>query len=242
MNSTPASLLRKSLITIFLVLLVDQMLKFWVKTTMILGEEIPVFGNWFILHFTENRGMAFGMEFGGESGKLILSLFRIAAVIFIAWYLYSLIKKQAGSGLIICISLVLAGALGNIIDSAFYGMLFSDSFFHHARFLPPEGGYDTFLHGKVVDMFYFPLIHTTLPSWLPFWGGKEFLFFRPVFNIADSSISVGVILLIIFQRRFFANPENKKTKSPEEDVLTAESGVQADPFSASKPPHHISIS
>ncbi|HRY33964.1 MAG TPA: lipoprotein signal peptidase [Bacteroidales bacterium] len=225
MNRTTASLLRKSLITIFLVLMVDQVLKFSIKTTMILGEEIPVFGNWFILHFTENRGMAFGMEFGGESGKLILSLFRIVAVGFIAWYLYTLIKKQAGSGLIICISLVFAGALGNIIDSAFYGMLFSDSFFHPARFLPPERGYDTFLHGKVVDMFYFPIIQTTLPSWLPFWGGREFLFFRPVFNIADSSISVGVILLIIFQRKFFAKPEEKKTESQAEDLLAAESKV-----------------
>lgn len=170
---------------------------------MVLGEEIPVFGNWFIIHFTENRGMAFGMEFGGSFGKLFLSLFRIIAVGFIGYYLWTLIKKEASTGLIICLSLIFAGATGNIIDSAFYGLLFNESYFQVATFFPPEGGYGTFLHGKVVDMLYFPIIQTTWPSWVPFYGGQEFLFFRPVFNIADSSISVGVIALIFFQKQLF---------------------------------------
>lgn len=209
-------LLRKSLITIFLVLLFDQLLKFWIKTHLTLGEEIPVFGNWFILHFTENRGMAFGMEFGGSFGKLILSLFRIIAVIFIGYYLYTLIQKGAKSGLVICLSLILAGAVGNIIDSAFYGMIFNDSYYQVATFLPREGSYGTFLHGKVVDMLYFPIIQTTWPSWVPFWGGHDFQFFRPVFNIADSSISVGVLSLIIFQKNIFSKEKLKNTETVEE--------------------------
>lgn len=197
-------LLRKSLLTIFLVLLADQILKFWIKTHFVLGEEVHVLGNWFILHFTENRGMAFGMEFGGSFGKLFLSLFRIIAVGFIAYYLWTLIRSHAKSGLIICLSFILAGAMGNIIDSAFYGMIFNDSYFQVAHLFPKEGAYGTFLHGKVVDMLYFPIIHTTWPSWVPVYGGEDFLFFRPVFNIADSSISVGVISLILFQRKFFS--------------------------------------
>jgi signal peptidase II len=203
-------------VTIFLVLLFDQILKFWVKTHMTLGEEIPVFGNWFIIHFTENRGMAFGMEFGGSFGKLFLSLFRIVAVGLIGYYLWSLIKKGAKSGIVICLSFILAGALGNIIDSVFYGLIFSDSYFHVASFLPKEGSYGTFLHGKVVDMLYFPVIDTTWPSWVPFWGGQDFQFFRPVFNIADSSISVGVAILIIFQRHFISKEKNENPVHSEE--------------------------
>ncbi|MHC1706846.1 MAG: lipoprotein signal peptidase [Bacteroidales bacterium] len=210
-------LFRKSLLTVFLVLLLDQIIKFWIKTHMMLGEEIPVFGNWFIIHFTENRGMAFGMEFGGSFGKLFLSLFRIIAVMFIGYYLWTLIKKGVKSGLVICMSLIFAGAVGNIIDSAFYGMIFNESYFQVASFLPPEGGYGTFLHGKVVDMFYFPVIQTTWPSWVPFWGGEEFLFFRPVFNIADASISVGVMALIFFQKQLFA-----KELSPAQETENAE--------------------
>ncbi len=171
---------------------------------MHLGEEIPVFGNWFIIHFTENEGMAFGMKLGGASGKLILSIFRILAVILIGIYLYRLVRTGSHPGLIICISLIFAGAFGNIIDSAFYGLLFSESSYHQvASFLPEGGGYTSFLHGKVVDMFYFPLIEGSLPSWVPFWGGNDFVFFRPVFNLADSSITVGVFILILFQKRFF---------------------------------------
>jgi len=180
---------------------------------MQLGDEIFVFGsNWFIIHFTENEGMAFGMKFGGGYGKLILSLFRIFAVAGIGWYLLKLIKENTDKLYIICMSLIFAGAVGNIIDSAFYGLVFNESYFNIAQFMPAEGGYGSFLHGKVVDMFYFPVLQGHYPSWLPFWGGDEFIFFRPVFNIADSSISVGVALLIIFQKRFFKNKENPATK------------------------------
>lgn len=173
-----------------------------------MGEDYHVFGNWFIIHFTENNGMAFGMEFAGEFGKIALSLFRIIAVGVIGWFLYNLIRKKAHPGLIITISLVLAGAAGNIIDSAFYGLIFSESTpFDIAVLFPPEGGYSSFLHGKVVDMFYFPIISGHFPDWFPFWGGEDFVFFRPVFNIADASITIGVVLLLIFQKKFFKKEE-----------------------------------
>jgi signal peptidase II len=197
---------KKALIVIFLILIIDQIFKFWVKTHMYLGEEYHVFGNWFLIHYTENEGMAFGMKLGGHSGKLVLSIFRIIAVILIGIYLYLLTRKETKTGLIICISMIFAGALGNIIDSSLYGLLFSESSYHNhqvAVFLPEGGGYSTFLHGRVVDMLYFPLVEGRLPDWLPIWGGNDFIFFRPVFNIADSSITIGVFILIIFQRRFF---------------------------------------
>ena len=171
---------------------------------MTLGEEINVLGNWFIIHFTENEGMAFGMRFGGDSGKLILSIFRIVAIIAIGWYLVKITSRNESKGLILSMSLIFAGALGNIIDSAFYGMIFSESKFHDVAILfPPEGGYSSFLHGKVVDMLYFPVIKGFYPAWFPFWGGEDFIFFRPVFNIADTAITTGVLILIIFQKRFF---------------------------------------
>ncbi len=170
---------------------------------MQLGEEFNVLGNWFIIHFTENYGMAFGFEFGGEWGKIILTLFRIIACIGIGWYIYHLSKKKAHTCLIISIALILAGAFGNIIDSVFYGVLFSDSLFQVAQFLPEGGGYAPFWHGRVVDMFYFPLFEGHFPQWFPFWKGEHFLFFRPVFNIADSSITIGVVLILIFQKKFF---------------------------------------
>ncbi len=194
---------QKSLLIIFLVLLVDQVSKFIVKTNMMLGEEIAVFGNWFIIHFTENDGMAFGWDIPGSSGKLILTLFRIVAVTGIGFYLRFLIRLHAHVGLIICISLILAGALGNIIDSIFYGVIFNDSLYQIAELFPEEGGYGTLLHGHVVDMFYFPIVSGQYPDWLPILKNQEFLFFRPVFNLADSSISVGVILILIFQKQFF---------------------------------------
>ena len=196
--------MKKPLIIIIIILVIDQVFKFWVKTHMMIGQEYQVLGDWFLLHFTENEGMAFGMQIGGESGKLILSIFRIIAVAAIGYYLYRLVRKKAHFGLIFSISLILAGALGNIIDRAFYGLLFSQSSYHTvASFLPEGEGYSSFLHGKVVDMLYFPLIEGNFPDWFPIWGGQDFIFFRPVFNIADSSITVGVFILLICQRRFF---------------------------------------
>lgn len=169
-----------------------------------MGEEINVWGNWFIIHFTENEGMAFGMRFGGEFGKLILSLFRIVAIIAIGWYLVKITARKENTGLIISMSLIFAGALGNIIDSAFYGVIFSESKFHEvAELFPKEGGYSSFLHGKVVDMLYFPILKGNFPHWFPGWGGQDFIFFRPVFNIADSAITTGVLILIFFQKKFF---------------------------------------
>ena len=192
-------------------LILDQVLKIWIKTHMTIGQEIHVAGNWFILHFTENEGMAFGYTFGGGAGKLMLSIFRIIAVIVIGVYIHRLKNKSPHPGLIISFSLIMAGALGNIIDSAFYGLIFNASSFHSvATLFPPGGGYSTFLHGKVVDMLYFPVIDTTLPNWIPIWGGEPFTFFRPVFNISDSSITTGVLLLLVFQKKFFAKKETQE--------------------------------
>jgi signal peptidase II len=206
--------LKKSVSIIFLVLILDQFLKIWVKTHMTIGQEIHVAGNWFILHFTENEGMAFGYTFGGTAGKLMLSIFRIIAVILIAIYIHRLKKKSPHPGLIISFSLIMAGALGNILDSAFYGIIFSASTFHNvATLFPPGGGYGSFLHGRVVDMLYFPVIETSLPNWFPIWGGEPFTFFRPVFNIADSSITTGVLLLLLFQKKFFAKKETLEVSS-----------------------------
>jgi len=213
---------KKSLIIIFLILIVDQVFKFWIKTNMTLGQEFHILGEWFILHFTENEGMAFGFSFGGEFGKLVLSLFRIIAVVIIFFYLRDIIRKKEHPGLIISISLILAGAIGNIIDSAVYGLIFSNSSYHTvATFLPEEGGYGTFLHGKVVDMLYFPIIEGHYPEWFPFWGGEDFIFFRPVFNIADSSITTGVMILIVFQRLFFPAKKEEESAIQKDEELTS---------------------
>jgi signal peptidase II len=160
-------------------------------------------GNWSIIHFTENNGMAFGLQFGAEWGKLFLSVFRIIAVLGIGWYLLKLIRQGASSMVIITLSLIFAGAVGNIIDSVFYGVIFTDSYNQIAEFMP-EQGYAGLLHGKVVDMLYFPIIHGHFPEWFPIWPSEEFIFFRPVFNIADAAITIGVFLIIFFQKEFFA--------------------------------------
>ena len=197
------SLGKKSVLMIILILVVDQVLKIWVKTHMSIGQEIHLFGNWGILHFIENNGMAFGMEMGGQTGKLILSVFRIIAIIAIGYFLSSLINRRAYTGLVIAVSAIMAGAIGNIIDSAFYGIIFSESFNNPAILFPSEGAYSSFLLGKVVDMFYFPIINTHWPDWSPIKPGQSFVFFRPVFNIADSAITCGVLSIVIFQKRMF---------------------------------------
>ncbi len=181
---------------------------------MYLGQEFRIFGDWFIIHFTENNGMAFGMEFAGEFGKLFLSLFRIVALIGIGWYMNTLVKEKAHPMLITSIALIFAGAMGNIIDSTFYGMIFSSSEFQLAGLFPPEGGYSSFLHGKVVDMFYFPVWKGYFPEWMPLWGGEYFVFFRPVFNVADSSISIGVALILLFQSVIFKQEKTAQNPIP----------------------------
>ncbi|MBT3174508.1 MAG: lipoprotein signal peptidase [Lentimicrobiaceae bacterium] len=203
--------MKKSIIIILLVLIADQALKIWVKLNMTLGEEIPMIGNWFNLYFTENNGMAFGLQFGGEFGKLFLSVFRILAIIAIAFYLYMLSKRTKRTGLMISISLIFAGALGNMIDSAFYGMFFTQSSYHSLGIIASEGqGYSSFLHGRVVDMLYFPIINFTqanAPTWLPSWiygSDGHFIFFRPIFNLADSSITIGVFWLLLFERKYLS--------------------------------------
>ena len=207
------SRLQKSLLIVFLILLVDQILKIWIKTNMYLGQEFPVLGNWFIIHFVENPGMAFGLEFGGKYGKLFLGVFRIVAVVAILWYLLKLIKRtEIPMGFIACGSLILAGAIGNIVDSAFYGLIFTESYGQVATMFPEGGGYAGFMHGRVVDMFYFPLFSGRYPDWIPGIGGNEFLFFRPVFNIADSSITVGIFSIVLFYWKTF----NKLDKSAPE--------------------------
>jgi signal peptidase II len=221
----------KLLVIIFSVLVIDQVLKVWIKTNMSLGQEFTIFKNWFIIHFVENNGMAFGFEFAGEYGKLFLSLFRIVAVIAIGWYLFRLVRHKGISfGFLACIALIFAGAIGNIIDSLFYGMLFNHSYGQVADFLPEGGGYSSFLHGRVVDMFYFPVIDTTIPGWFPFWGGNEFIFFRPVFNIADSSITIGIFCILLFYRKEF-NSLEEKNGTTQEEVETMEQRNIADDLS-----------
>ncbi len=215
----------KVLSVILFVLIVDQALKIWVKTNMMYGEEIPLIGNWSMLHFVENPGMAFGITFGGDWGKLGLSIFRIIAVIVLSFYLRTLIKSKVALGFLISAGLILAGAIGNIIDSAFYGLVFSESSRYlpgPAQFLPEGGGYAGFLHGKVVDMFHFPLYRGTFPDSSPIWPGQSFEFFRPVFNVADVSITVGVASIILFYRDVFNSEElNGPTPKTVEEVKKA---------------------
>lgn len=211
--------MKKALLTVFLVLLIDQWLKLWIKTTFVLDEEVNIFGEWFRLHFTENRGMAFGIELGGEGshwGKIFLSVFRIVAIGLLSWYLVKLVKKNAPSGLIISIALITAGAAGNIIDSAVYGLIFGDSYFAPATFMPSEGGYAGFLQGDVVDMLYFPIFSADLP-----WIGP-FTFFSPIFNVADSAITIGVIILLFNQKKYFGKEEQKPENPTEENTIMEE--------------------
>lgn len=205
--------LRPALV-VSLVLLLDQGIKFWIKLHFTYNESERILG-WLYLYFIENEGMAFGMSLGGDSGKLILSIFRIIAVVAIGYYLVRVVKQKAHPGFIISISLIFAGALGNILDSVFYGKIFSASTtLQPAVLFPAGGGYANWLHGRVVDMFYFPLYEGFLPKWVPFWGGDYFIFFRPIFNIADASITTGVLLIILFQKKFFRDNKRKEAEVP----------------------------
>jgi len=216
---------RNALLIVFLIILIDQLFKIYIKTNFYYGEERLVLGHWFRLHFIENNGMAFGMKFSaGAVGKLILTSFRLIAVGFGFYVLKVLINKGYSRGTIICGALILAGALGNLIDSMFYGLIFSESSFHIGHFVPFGKGYGQFLHGQVVDMLYFPIVEFPMPSWVPFFGGKMFSFFDPVFNIADAAISTGVIILLIFQKKMVhrQQPAIQKPESSSVNNIAAE--------------------
>lgn len=198
------------------ILIIDQVVKILVKTHMHIGEEIPLIGNWCLLHFTENEGFAFGMKVGGNAGKVILSLFRIIASGALLWFLLHSIKKGVRTTPAIYLALIFTGAVGNVIDSCFYGLIFNESFYNVAQLFPPEGGYAPFLQGRVVDMFYFPIIETTWPDWMPIWGGRPFTFFSAIFNVADAAITIGAIWLIIDQLFFAPKKEEEKKDEVEE--------------------------
>lgn len=207
---------------IVLILILDQTLKVYIKTNYSLGGGFNILGlDWAQIHFVENKGMAFGLSFGGVVGKYALSIFRIIMVGFLVVFLRSLMKSRESFGLQLSFALIIAGAIGNIIDSMFYGLMFSESCFHCgiAEFMPEGGGYAGFLQGSVVDMFYFPMIDTRLPEWLPVFGGNRFAFFKPVFNLADSAISVGVAIILLFYRSFFLKSNKSKEKKLESSAI-----------------------
>jgi len=216
--------LRSAFLLIAAVIIIDQALKFWIKTSFPYGHVMNMGGQkWAQLYFIENPGMAWGMELGGNWGKMILTLFRLVAVTFGSWYLVKIIRERYSTGFIVCASLIYAGALGNLIDSMFYGLIFEEStYMHAAKLFPAGGGYGGFLHGKVVDMLYFPMIHSNFPTWIPFLGGKEFEFFSPIFNIADASISVGVLTLLAFQKRFLHKEEKIEVAAANSSLSTEE--------------------
>lgn len=212
---------------IILILLIDQAVKFYIKTNFYLGEEHRVFGNWFRIHFVENEGMAWGWKLGenGSWGKIALTVFRLLAVVFGVYYINQIIHKKYHRGFVICVAMIFAGAVGNLIDSLFYGMIFdaSDPMRQNlAKLFPEGGGYASFLHGKVVDMLYFPIIETHWPKWIPFVGGDSFEFFSPVFNIADASISVGLIIILLFQNRFFRKQMEENATVVETNAITSD--------------------
>ena len=221
--------LTKSFLLIFTVLVIDQISKVYVKTHMYIGERITVFSDWAYIHFTENNGMAFGIEFGGEAGKVFLSSFRIVAVILLTWYLVKLYKKGTPISIMISLSLIIAGAVGNIIDSLFYGIIFNDSYGQVATFMPEAGGYSSFLHGRVVDMLSFPLVEGYLPDWIPIVGGTYQTFFSPIFNVSDSSITIGVFIILIFQKRFMniLNEIDSKHKAANDQPLKQPASTDA---------------
>jgi len=200
---------------VILVLIVDQWLKIHIKLNYRIGGGFNLLGlDWARIHFIENDGMAFGWKFGGDIGKYVLSIFRIFMVFFLVYFLRSLIKAKESFGLQISFALIIAGALGNIIDSMFYGLIFSESWHGGvSEFLPEGGGYAGFLQGWVVDMFHFPMFRGTFPDWFPIWSGEPFLFFRPVFNVADSAISIGVAMILLFHRSYFLNQNTAKTNT-----------------------------
>jgi signal peptidase II len=224
-----AGKLSTSVLIIVLILIVDQISKIYIKTHFPIGEVTRILGmDWARIHFIENSGMAWGWKFGGEFGKIGLTLFRLVAVIFGSWLLVKFAKEKYSRGFMVCVALIYAGALGNLIDSMFYGMLFDKGSIYDitlGREIPYEGiaaldgkGYTSFLHGSVVDMLYFPMIKTTYPNWLPWVGGEPFEFFSPIFNIADMAISTGVITLLVFQKRFYRRVDTVNTNGAAEQV------------------------
>ena len=201
------------IITVLTVLIIDQCIKLYIKSNYPIGEVCRIFGDWSRITFTENPGMAFGLEFGGNYGKLALSLFRIIAVFAGVFYIKKIVNEKEHKGFIICVSLILAGALGNILDSAFYGLLFGESTeYQVAQFMPLGGGYAGFLQGHVVDMFYFPMYEGNFPTWFPIWGGEHFEFFNAIFNFADMAISFGIGIILVFQNILF-NPKATTERS-----------------------------